>query len=113
MPVTGAQESTTAQERPAGPGDGLRAHRDGNSRRRKTAIAVLVAVGSLMLGVGVLATWIDKVFLDSGTWADTSASALQKPTVRTALSEYVVDQLYANVDVPAQLGRVLPPQVRG
>jgi hypothetical protein len=111
MPVTGVHESTTAPAGPAVHGSG--AHPEGNSRRRKTAIAVLVATGSLMLGVAVLATWIDKVFLDSGTWADTSASALQKPAVQTALSEYVVDQVYANVDVPGQLARVLPAQARG
>jgi hypothetical protein len=113
MPVTKAQEATAAGARRAVPPDGSAIPAPGNSRRRKTAIAVLVAIGSLMLGVAVLATWIDKVFLDSGTWADTSAAALQKPAVRTALSEYVVEQVYANVDVPAQLARVLPAQARG
>jgi hypothetical protein len=113
MPVMKAQEATAAAARRATPPAGSADPAPGNGRRRKTAIAVLVAVGSLMLGVAVLATWIDKVFLDSGTWADTSAAALQKPAVRTAVSEYVVEQVYANVDVPAQLARALPAQARG
>ncbi len=113
MPVTRAQRATAADSRPGMPPEGPAAPSTGNSRSRKAVVAVLVAIGSLMLGVAVLATWIDKVFLDSDTWADTSAAALQKPTVRTALSEYVVEQVYANVDVPAQLARVLPQQARG
>src|SRR5690349_9953875 len=111
MPVTRAQAPSATDTRT--PFGAQPAQGSGNSRRRKTVIAVLVAVGSLVLGVAVLATWIDRVFLDSGTWADTSASALQQPAVRTALSEYVVDQVYANVDVPGQLARVLPAQARG
>jgi Short C-terminal domain len=112
MPVTRAH-GARAEPRPHGSPAGSGGNPAGNSRSRKTAIAVLVAIGSLMLGVAVLATWVDKVFLDSGTWADTSTAALQQPAVRTALSEYVVDQVYANVDVPAQLARVLPVQARG
>jgi hypothetical protein len=111
MPVTKAQGA--AQARPDVPPGAGATGSPGNGRRRRAVIAVLVAIGSLMLGVAVLATWIDKVFLDSDTWADTSAAALQKPAVRTALSEYVVEQVYANVDVPAQLARVLPAQARG
>jgi hypothetical protein len=83
-----------------------------HSRRRKMGLGLLVALASLMLGVSVLATWIDRVFLDSTTWADTSAAALQQPQVRTALSSYLVDQLYANVNVPQELQSVLPPRAK-
>jgi hypothetical protein len=83
-----------------------------NSRRRKTAVGLLVALASLMLGIAVLATWVDRVFLDSNTWADTSAAALQQPEVRTALSAYLVDQIYTNVDVPAELAQALPPRAQ-
>ena len=88
------------------------APRTGNSRRRKLGLGLLVALASLMLGVAVLATWIDRVFLDSQTWADTSAAALQQPQVRTALSGYIVDQIYTNVNVPEALAQVLPPRAK-
>jgi len=84
----------------------------GNSRRRKLGIGLLVALASLMLGVSILATWMDRVFLDSTTWADTSAAALQQPEVQTALSEYLVDQIYANVDVPQALAQALPARAK-
>jgi hypothetical protein len=84
----------------------------GNSRRRKLGLGLLVALASLMLGVSVLALWADKVFLDSTNWADTSAAALQQPEVRTALSEYLVDQIYANVNVPQALSQALPTKAK-
>ena len=84
-----------------------------NSRRRKLGLGLLVGLASLMLGVSILATWMNEVFLDSTTWADTSASALQQPQVRTAVSGYLVDQLYTNVNVPEALAQVLPPRVKG
>ena len=83
-----------------------------NSRGRKVGLGLLVALASLMLGVSVLAIWADRVFLDSTNWADTSAQALQQPEVRTALSAYLVDQIYANVNVPAALSQVLPPRAQ-
>lgn len=93
------------------PPDGMRVP-GVNSRRRKLVVGLLVALASLMLGIAVLATWVDRVFLDSNTWADTSASALQQPEVRSALSGYLVDQIYANVDVPAALAEALPPRAQ-
>src|SRR4249919_1951498 len=98
----------TDAEQQTASGGGHRA----NSRRRKLGIGLLVALASLMLGVSVLATWMDRVFLDSTTWADTSAAALQQPEVRTALSAYLVDQIYANVDVPQALEQALPPRAK-
>jgi hypothetical protein len=97
---------------PVAPASSAPAARGTNSRRRKSGLALLVALASLMLGVSILATWIDRVFLDSTTWADTSAAALQQPQVRTALSSYLVDQLYTNVNVPQALEQVLPPRAK-
>jgi len=84
----------------------------GNTRGRKLGLGLLVALASLMLGVSVLAIWADRVFLDSTNWADTSAQALQQPEVRTALSAYLVDQIYANVNVPQALSQALPTRAK-
>src|SRR5204862_516652 len=43
---------------------------------------------------------------------DTSTTALQQPAVRTAVSEYLVDQLYANVNVPKALSGALPSRLQ-
>ena len=44
--------------------------------------------------------------------ANTSTALLQKPTIREAVSGYLVDQLYANVDVPGKLRSGLPSELR-
>jgi hypothetical protein len=110
--MTDAGQSTAADVTSARRGATPEAPRAANTRRRKLGVGLLVALASLMLGVAVLATWVDRVFLDSQTWADTSAAALQQPEVRTALSGYLVDQLYANVNVPQELAQALPPRAQ-
>ena len=80
--------------------------------RRKAAVGGLVILGSMMLCVAIFATWLDRVALDSNTWADTSAQALQQPAVQTALSTYLVDQLYTHVDIPKVLSNALPAKVK-
>src|SRR4029077_19233558 len=44
-------------------------------------------------------------------WGKTSTQLLQKPSVRSALSGYLVDRLYANVNVSAQLRSGLPTRL--
>jgi Short C-terminal domain len=89
-----------------------RAPTTGNSKKRKLGIGALVFFGSLLLCVAIFATWVDRVALDSGNWTDTSTKVLEQPAVRTALSQYLVDQAYANVDVPAVLETALPPRAK-
>lgn len=86
--------------------------REGNSRRRKLGIGTLIALGSLMLCVAVFATWLDRVFLDTQTWTDTSTEVLQQPAVRNAVAQQLTDQLYANVNVPQLLAQALPPRLK-
>jgi hypothetical protein len=107
MAVTKAEEAMEGT-----PPEGSNAGQTRNSRGRKLALGVLVFLGSLMLCVAIFATWVDRVALDSGNWSDTSTKALQQPAVRTAVSEYLVDQLYANVNVPQALSEALPPRLQ-
>jgi hypothetical protein len=107
MSVTKTHDATAGT-----PPDRSAVSQTGNSRGRKLALAVLVFLGSLMLCVAIFATWVDRVALDSSNWSDTSTQALQQPAVRTALSEYLVDQLYSNVNVPAALSQALPPRLQ-
>ncbi|HEU0194076.1 MAG TPA: SHOCT domain-containing protein [Gaiellales bacterium] len=86
--------------------------RTGNSRRRKLGIGALITLGSLMLCIAVFATWLNRVFLDTQTWTDTSTEALQDPAVRNAVAQYVTDQLYANVNVEQALSQALPPRLK-
>ncbi len=83
-----------------------------NTKKRKLAVGLLIFFGSLCLLIGIFATWVDKVALDSDNWSDTSTQALEQPAVRTAVSEYLTDQLYANVDVSGLIKNALPPKAQ-
>ena len=78
------------------------------STRRRAVIWILVVLASLIALASVLTTWVDRQMLDTQSWADASAELIEDPEVRDAVSVYLVDQLYANVDVPAELEDRLP-----
>ncbi len=76
--------------------------------RRRWGTRALVALAAILLVIGALGVWVNRVVLDTPTFTDTSGKALQDPVVQQAVSTYLVDQVYANVDVAAQLQAVLP-----
>jgi hypothetical protein len=80
--------------------------------RRRWGTRALVALAAVLLVVGALGVWVKRVVLDTPTWTDTSGQVLEDPVVQQALSTYLVDQVYANVDVAAQLQAVLPPAAK-
>ncbi|MDX6535153.1 MAG: hypothetical protein QOF68_2897, partial [Gaiellales bacterium] len=82
-------------------------------RGRRLAVYSLVVIASALVVLGVLATWLNRVALDNETYTDASSELLQQPEVQHALSIYLVDELYANVDVAAQIQPLLPPQAQG
>jgi hypothetical protein len=50
--------------------------------------------------------------LNADNWAETSTSLLQSQAIRSATANFVVDQLYANVDVSGQIKSALPPRLK-
>jgi putative oligomerization/nucleic acid binding protein len=79
---------------------------------RRWAAMAMVVLASILLVVSVLALWIQRTALDTDTYSQTSSEVLQQPAVQQALSTYMVDQLYANVDVQGQLAAKLPPALQ-
>ena len=49
--------------------------------------------------------------LNPDNWASTSTSLLQNAAVRDATANYLVDQLYANVNVAGKIDEALPPRL--
>lgn len=78
------------------------------SRRRRWMVGSLIAAASLVLILSVLALWIRRVVLDSDGYNTTTTELLQQPAIQQALATNLVDQLYANVDVAAQIQPLLP-----
>ena len=65
--------------------------------------------------IGIAATfaiWVNRQALNTSNWSSTSGKILQDKKVQTALSAYLVRELFANVDVSAELQTVLPKQLQ-
>lgn len=75
---------------------------------RKLVIAILI-VASLLGLVSVLSIWVKRQVLETDTWTNTSTKLLENQHVEEALSAYMVEALYENVDVRAELASALPP----
>jgi Short C-terminal domain len=79
------------------------------SPHRKT-VALLLVAATVLTFVAIFSFWINRQAMNTDHWVDTSGKLLENEEVRTQLATYLVDQLYANVDVEAELKKVLPPQ---
>ena len=84
----------------------------GMTRARRWSIRGVVALASVVFLASVLSIWVDRLALNTDVYVATSDQILQDPTVRTALSQNLVHQLYANVDVSAQIEQVLPERAK-
>lgn len=67
-----------------------------------------MVLASLALFLAFISLWANRQMLDSDKWTETSTQVLEKPAVRNALANYLVDQLFTNVDVEKELKDQLP-----
>jgi hypothetical protein len=114
-PAAGAEPETELEEAKAEL-DTLRARLDTKERRgrrvrtaRKVAAAVLVMVAALGTTVSIIGVWAARTTLDTDRWVQTVSPLAQDPQVQAAMTTYVTEQLYAQLDVPARVKDVLPP----
>lgn len=78
------------------------------SRGRRRLVRGLVILGSVLAFLSVFAIWTERQALNTDDWVDTSGRLLHNETIREALGDYLVDQLYENVNVRKELEGVLP-----
>jgi Short C-terminal domain len=83
------------------------------SRGRLIGVDVLIGVTTLLLVIGIFATWANRLLFSPDNWSKTSTQLLQNQNVRNTTANYVVDQLYANVDVAGLIKQALPTQFQG
>jgi Short C-terminal domain len=83
------------------------------SRRRLLGVDVLIGVTTVLLVVAIFATWANRLLFSPDNWSKTSTQLLQDPNVRATTAEYVVNQLYSNVDVTGLIKQNLPTQLQG
>jgi hypothetical protein len=81
-------------------------------RGRRALPLVLVVVASIVLLVTAFAIWAKRQVLETDTWTETSTELLENEAIRNALADFLVLQLYENVDVEAAIAEPLPERVK-
>ena len=87
------------------PGTGL------STRARRIWVRAILALATLLAVLAIFAIWANRQLLNPSHWANTSTELLQKSTIRAALSSYLIDQLYANVDISGEIKSGLPTRL--
>ncbi len=80
--------------------------------RRRALVWALIVVASLIALGSILTTWVHRQMLDNQSWTDASAQLIENAEVQNALSVFLVNELYDNVDVGAGLQERLPANLK-
>ena len=81
--------------------------------RHRLLIGALFALGTVIGIVAVLAVWVNRQALNTDNWTETSSQVLADEHVQTALSAYLVTELFRSGEVQAAVESRLPSQLQG
>ena len=84
----------------------------GSSRQHRKLGVALIVVGALVAFLAVFSIWANRQLLETDNWVKTSSELLEDEEIRTQLSNFMVDTLYANVDIQGELQQALPPRLQ-
>jgi Short C-terminal domain len=79
---------------------------------RRRSVKALLALGALLAFLSVFAIWVERQALDTGEWVNTSGHLIRNQTIRAALSEYLVEQIYENVNVEKKFEDAFPNDLK-
>jgi Short C-terminal domain len=99
-PAAGASAAPAEAERPPA------------GRGRRIAAWCVLVLATLLLILGTFAVWLNRQLLNTDNWTNTSTQLLENKQIREQIADYLVTELYANVDVAGELQAVLPKQVK-
>jgi hypothetical protein len=80
--------------------------------QRRGIVYALIVFATLLGFISAFALWANRQVLETDTWTNTSSKLLENPEIRTQVANYMVDTLYANVDVQGELQQALPPRLQ-
>jgi hypothetical protein len=78
------------------------------SRGRSIGVWAALVVAGLLLLLSSFAVWVNRVALNTEVFVDTSSELLENDAIRSAVATRAVDELFANVDVEAEIEEQLP-----
>ncbi|MGN6871924.1 MAG: hypothetical protein ACTHMY_26330 [Solirubrobacteraceae bacterium] len=74
---------------------------------------MIIWATTVLAVLAIFAVWSNRQLLNPDNWSKTSTQLLAHPEIRVATGNYLVGQLYSNVDVAGELRSKLPPQLQG
>ncbi len=82
-------------------------------KKHRVWVWAIIVIAAIVTLISSLTIFVKREALDSQAFSQASVKMLQDQQVRDALSVYLTDQLFNNVDVQAQLEGILPKQTKG
>jgi len=82
------------------------------SSGRRISVHLLVIFATIFTIIAVFANWTRQQLLDTNQWTKASSELIANPVIRDQVAIYLVDQLYTNVDVQAEIKSVLPKDLQ-
>lgn len=82
------------------------------AKRGRWAVA-LVVLGCVLVLLSTLNSWVERQALDTDAWVDATGEMLEDDDIRTALSVYLVDELYEAISVEDAIASALPGDFDG
>src|SRR6187200_1529274 len=82
-------------------------------RGRSAAVWIVLVIAGFLLLLSSFAVWINRVALNTTVFTSTSSSLLDNDQIRAAVANRAVDELFANVDVQAEVQAQLPNDYEG
>jgi hypothetical protein len=73
---------------------------------------LLIVLAALITLLAALNVWVKRQALSTNNFTDASSQLLENDDIRNAISVYVVNQIYENVDVSQALEQRLPPATK-
>jgi hypothetical protein len=80
--------------------------------RRRWIALTLVVLASILAFLAIHSLWANRQLLNTENWTATSSKLLEKPVIRDRVAGFLVDELYANVDVKGELEAALPERAK-
>jgi hypothetical protein len=106
--VAGSDTQQTAEHDAPSPSGAVPVAR----RAHRFLVPVLLVLATIVGIAATFAVWVNRQALNTSNWRSTSSQILENKQVQTALSAYLVHELFTNVDVSGDLQKVLPKQLQ-
>jgi hypothetical protein len=75
-------------------------------------VRTILALAAVVSVAAIFAVWANRQLFDTSSWTRTSTKLLENGAIQGQLSDYLTEQLYANVDLAGELRSGLPKQLK-